>query len=108
MEGESDPAKRSRGCLNVRGKVERNTVPVYEAKVEAMVIISQKKQALKAANITSDGHVYWSVGQGLTKEEWDAWWCGGSKKMENGRAKDTTWGKRKKYSMQDATPSRNQ
>jgi hypothetical protein len=38
--------------------VERNTLKEYEAKAEAKVIISEKKQALKEANVISDRLVY--------------------------------------------------
>jgi hypothetical protein len=62
IEGESDLAKRLRGCLGIKGKVEQNTLLEYEAKAEAKVFISEKKQALKEANVTSHGLVYWTDG----------------------------------------------
>jgi hypothetical protein len=64
MEGESGLAKRLRKCLNIRGKVEQNTLPEYKVKAEAKVIICEKKQVLKEANVVSseDGLVYWTDG----------------------------------------------
>jgi hypothetical protein len=58
MEGKSDLAKRLRGCLNIKRKVELNTLLEYKAKAEAKVAISETKQALNEANVFSDGLVY--------------------------------------------------
>jgi hypothetical protein len=62
MEGESNLAKRWRGYLNIRRKVEQHTLPQYRAKAVVMVIIFKIHNALKDVSVTSDVHVCWTDG----------------------------------------------
>jgi hypothetical protein len=60
----------------VNSRVERNTLPEDNIKTAAKVIISEKTQALKGTQTTSNGLIYWTDGSRLenSKVECTAVW----------------------------------